>query len=256
MRGCNNLYYILGGNGFVGSAFIRHFKQKKIEYVNITKENYNEYTDSSCDVFINANGNSKKYLARKEPITDFDMNVRMALKTTQDFKYKMYVLISSIDVYNTLSDPKHNSEETPITPEKLSNYGFDKYLTEYIIKKYCTNWLIFRLGGMVGKDMAKGPVYDILQNGEIYVHPDSQFQFINTDEVAEILFTIINKKISNEIFNVCGTGSLSIKDIASILNQKIENNEYNRLVYEINNKKIQTYKKLSSTKETIKNIKV
>lgn len=246
------MIYILGGNGFVGSAFVRHCKKNKIDYVNVSRNNYNEYKNTKCDVFINADGNSKKYLADKEPLIDFDMNPRTVLQTIQDFSFEKYVLISSVDVYNDPSNPKKTYEDTVIIPEELSNYGLSKYISELIVKKYCDNWLILRLGGMVGENMVKNPVFDILNDKPLFIHPESKLQYINTDKVAEITFNLILMNIKNEVFNICGTGTIKIREIIDIMGKKYPNNEFEKIHYEINNEKIKKYFKIPITRDTIK----
>ena len=57
------MIFILGGNGFVGSGLVRACAAQERPYVVLTRENYADYVGQPCDVFINANGNSKKFMA-------------------------------------------------------------------------------------------------------------------------------------------------------------------------------------------------
>jgi len=246
------MIYILGGNGFVGSAFVRYCKKNKIDYVNIEINNYNEYKNTKCDVFINVDGNSKKYLADREPLTDFDMNPRTVLKTIQEFSFKKYVLISTVDVYNDPSNTKKTYEHSIIKPDKLSNYGLSKYISELIVRKYCDNWLILRLGGMVGENMVKNPVFDILNDKPLFIHPESELQYINTDKVAEITLNLILMDIKNDVFNICGTGTIKIREIIDMVGKKYPDNDFKKIHYDVNNEKIRKYFKIPNTKETIK----
>jgi len=249
------VFYVLGGNGFVGSAFLRYFKNNDQASINITRNNYDDYKGTKCDVFINADGNSKKYIAEKYPLKDFEMNVRTSLQTVLDFNFEKYILISSIDVYNDLSNPENNTEDASIVPENLSNYGFDKYLSEQIIKKYCNNWLIFRLGGMVGKNLKKGPVYDIIHTKNLFVHPDSEFQYINTDDVAEIIMKVYTKQLNRGVFNICGTGTIKIGEIIEMYgkqNEKFDISNLKKQRYKINNNKIKKLFSVSRTDDTLK----
>src|SRR5215831_10266370 len=119
---------VVGGEGFVGSAFMRYLSRLSLEAVAITRKNYGELRGSSWDVLINANGNSKKWLAERDPQDDFDLTVRSTLAILLDFVADKYVHLSSVDVYNNLSNPACNVEDVAIVPEQLSNYGFSKYL--------------------------------------------------------------------------------------------------------------------------------
>ena len=51
----------------------------------INRENYNRYLGSRADILINANGNSKKYLAQEDPILEFEKSVLSVKKSLEDF---------------------------------------------------------------------------------------------------------------------------------------------------------------------------
>jgi len=238
------LIYVLGGNGFVGSAFIRYLEKQEEEFVNITRENYIDYVDTSCDLFINANGNSKRFLAEKSPLEDFDMNVKNALQTTLHFDIKRYLLISSVDVYHNPSQSLCTREDKTIQPEFLSNYGLSKYLTECVIRKHANDWMIFRVGGMVGENMTKGPVYDIMNDVDLFVNPDSRYQFINTDQVADI---VLNTKGKNEIFNVCATSNMPLRRIFYMLGKEPKLNKKPLHKYNVDNWKISEQFRIETT---------
>ena len=70
------MIFILGGNGFVGSAFARLCRATGQEYVVLARDNYAAHRGRACSVLVNANGNSKKYLSNDEPLVDFDQSVR------------------------------------------------------------------------------------------------------------------------------------------------------------------------------------
>lgn len=207
------MIYVLGGQGFVGSAFVRWCESRRVDHVSVTRANYQSLRGSSCDLFINANGNSRKFLADRDPLADFDMNVRSALSTTRDFKFGKYVLISSIDVYDDVSDQTKTHEGAEIRPEALSAYGFSKYLTELVVRRHTRDWIIPRLGGMVGPGLKKNPVFDVVSGQKLWVDPASEFQFINTDEVARIVMELVATGRNKEVFNVCGDGDVTISDV-------------------------------------------
>jgi nucleoside-diphosphate-sugar epimerase len=177
------------------------------------------------------------------------MNVKTTLATLFDFKIDKYVYISSVDVYNDVSNPANNHEDVAIRPEKLSNYGFDKYLGELVVKKYAQKWLIFRCGGMVGEGLKKNPIYDMIYLKKLFVHPKSSFQFINTADVANIIESLMEQ--DNEIFNVCGKGVIILESILKYFSinlyqygEKIEH-------YEINTAKIDQLVNLKTTSDTV-----
>lgn len=241
---------VFGYKGFVGSAIYKHFLVSgKYEVVGIGRDNYNSFIDQHFDIFINVNGNSKKLLAAKDPKLDFKMNVQATLDTLLDFKADKYICISSVDVYNDVSNPANNHEDVPIVPEKLSNYGFDKYLGEMVVKKHAHNWVILRLGGMVGEGLRKNPIYDLIYLKKLFVHPKSQFQFINTSVVATIVEELMNH--NREIFNICGKGTVILEDIIKHFSINLIEHGEEIYHYEVNTKKLEKILKVPSTKEAV-----
>lgn len=241
---------ILGYKGFVGSAIYKHFlTHERYEVVGIGRDEYSSFVGQHFDVFINANGNSKKLLAVKEPKLDFDMNVKNTLNTLLDFKADKYVYISSVDIYNDVSNPANNHEDAVIRPEKLSNYGFDKYLGELVVKKHAHNWIILRPGGMIGEGLRKNPIYDLIYLRKLFIHPKSQFQFIDTAVVAEMIEKLMRR--NGEVFNICGKGTVVLEEVARHFS--IELQKYGEEIhhYEVNTEKLERFVKVPTTKDTV-----
>ena len=74
---------IIGGNGFVGSAYARLLAAQGVPHQVVTRENYASLRGGACDVLINANGNSKKFLAAREPLNEFDQSVRSVAQSLE-----------------------------------------------------------------------------------------------------------------------------------------------------------------------------
>ena len=244
--------YILGHKGFVGSAIERLLQKLGVDYKGINRENYNSLKGTECDIFINAAGNSKKYLAEKDPALDFEINVNQTMKTLIDFKFRHYVFISTSDVYNDFSDPSKNSEDSVIESSQLSNYGFAKWMAEQLVKR-CPSWTIFRLGGMVGQGLKKNAVYDLLAKGSLWIHPESRYHYMNTDDVAKIVWDLREKK--GEIFNVCGDEPATLKEVADELGISLPQENYSnpKGIYYINISKLKALVEVPKTKDTILN---
>ena len=54
----------------------------------IGRDNYQKFRGQSCDLLINANGNSKKFLADDDPAAEFDASVASVLRNFVDFPAK------------------------------------------------------------------------------------------------------------------------------------------------------------------------
>ena len=207
------MIFILGGNGFVGSAFTRLCQATGREHAVLTRQNYEQYRGQACQVFINANGNSKKFLPRDQPLLDFDMSVRSVRSSLVDFRYDCYVHLSSCDVYPDCSTPETTREDAPIDVSRQSPYGFHKYLAEQCVRHAAPRHLIFRMGGFVGPGLRKNAIFDILHGGPLWLHPDSELQFLHTDRLAEIVLQLADSAVPSDTFNICGRGTVRLGEV-------------------------------------------
>jgi nucleoside-diphosphate-sugar epimerase len=247
-----NLIFILGGKGFVGSAFARFCQVNNKDHVVIDRKNYDSYKGRSCDIFINANGNSSKVLATKDPMEDFDATVQSTRKSLLDFQFKKYILISSGDVYPDYMSSEKTKEDSEIDVTRESTYGFHKYLTEECVRHGSSDWLVVRLGGMVGIGLKKNPIFDIINGGPIWLDSQSELQYMNTDDVAKTVFKLINNGLTNEIFNICGRGLVKLQKLLDIYNVKVNPNSP-IVKYDVNIEKIQKITEIPDSMETVMN---
>jgi nucleoside-diphosphate-sugar epimerase len=246
------LIFLLGGEGFVGSAYVRYFQLKNIKFKIINRLNYDDLIGSSCNLFINANGNSKKYFADKDPKLEFQYSVSSVKNSLIDFKFKKYIFLSSCDVYSDCSTPILTKEKLDLNIEKQSTYGFHKYLAELCVRNYAKKWLIIRQGGFVGIGLKKNAIFDLIYKKKIAIHPESEFQYINTDVSAELVMKLVHLNVWNQVFNITSKGTIKIKDIIKILNKKINfNKNICPVRYKISTKKVTDYLSLPSTVNTI-----
>ena len=245
---------VVGAAGFAGSAFLRVLPQLGYECISITRENYHQLAGARADVLINANGNSAKYIAEKDPVGEIDRSVASVMRTCHDFTVDRYVLLSSADVYPCQHDPRQNAEDAAIAVDKLSVYGLNKYLAECVVRNRCRQWLILRMGGLLGPGLRKNPVFDLLSGEPMRVHPDSRFGYIQTDEVARIIAFLIRHEMTNQTCNVCGAGLVSVREMAAWAGRKIqdEHAELPRIHFEINNQKLGALWRIPSSATTAK----
>ena len=245
---------VLGSKGFVGSAIAAEAEKRKCRVIGVDLDNYESMTDTTCDILINANGNSKKFLAEEDPSKDFELSVASVVRSFSDFSTDLYVYLSSIDVYNDVSNPRNNSETTTIDPERLSRYGFHKHIAETTVRQRADHWLIVRMAGFVGAGLWKNSIYDLLKGQQLRVHPDSQYQYLNSADMANIILDLISGGSYNEIFNVAGDGLISPREVAKLIpgcKLPTETNSVPKEHYEINIEKIKKGHKAPRTKETV-----
>ncbi|MFN0052108.1 MAG: NAD-dependent epimerase/dehydratase family protein [Planctomycetales bacterium] len=211
------MIYVLGGGGFYGSALVRQLAAQGRELRIVSRDNYAALRGSKCDLFINANGNSSKPLARRDPLADFDASVRSVRASLLDFEFDSYLYLSSVDVYPDGSPSGANGESSELPPDSQSVYGFHKRLAEQCVQQGAARWLICRLGGAVGPGLKKNAIYDMLHGGPLWLDPQSCLQFLQTDDAARLMLDLVDRGIRQDVFNVCGHGSICLQDALDLL---------------------------------------
>lgn len=234
------MVYLIGGNGFVGSAFTRLFDRLGVEYRIIGRDDYERLSGTSCDILINANGNSKKFLADLQPIKEFEASVKSVLQSLTTFTFGYYVHLSSGDVYPDQSYPDITHEDMKIPVERLSRYGCHKYLAEQLVRHYAQKWLIIRMGGFVGPHLKKNAIFDLTTGSPVWLTPDSELQYIRTDSAAEIIWQLIDRDVGCEIINLGAKGTVQIGQLhQEICSSSLFHSEARKIRFELNLEKLQ-----------------
>lgn len=247
--------FVLGGAGFLGAALVAEAQRRGYRAVAVTRADYDAHAGQSCDVLINANGNSKKFLAAQDPKEEFDRSVRSVVRALHDFRSGCYVHLSTIDVYPEKSDPHGNAETATIDAARLSPYGLHKYLAEQLARYYAPAGLLFRLGGFVGPGLWKNSIYDLLRGRPLRVHPDSRYQYLHTRRLAEIVFDLLAAGVQGEVFNLAGDGTLALREIASWIPGVTLPDAAESLPlehYEVNVEKLKRRLALPATRDTVR----
>ncbi len=219
---------VIGGGGFVGSAIVDYLQSINIAVESVHRADFKQ-SDYLYDVCIDASGSSKKFIAEQNPAEDLLNSVVNCSKVLKYYPSKLHVHISSVDIYKKLEDPVSTFEDNAENIPAFTRYGYHKYITEEYVKTYSTNWLIFRLSGMVGNGLKKNPIFDLVTGSKFWINPKSKYQYINTKNVSKIIFEILNKGIRNEVFNIAGKGAVSFEQIAAkyklVINEPGENKQ-------------------------------
>ena len=256
LRTCNCLLTelkhiaVIGGSGMLGSDLVRYF-QTSFRVTSIDKTNYDDYKRHSFDIIINANGNSRRYWANKNPQQDFLASTVSVYNSFFDFHADAYIYISSPDVYPNPSSTVSTKEDEMIDSTSLGVYGFHKYLSENIVKKFNKNFLILRPAMILGTRLKKGPVYDILHGHPLYITLSSTFQFITTEAIARIIVALLEMDIRSTTINVGGKGAFSFTKISDYIHYDIQVSAYaEKQIYHMNVDKLQhIYPSLKSSKQ-------
>ncbi|MCZ2147291.1 MAG: NAD-dependent epimerase/dehydratase family protein [Bryobacterales bacterium] len=246
------MIFILGGHGLVGSAFARVCETEGREYAILDRTTYRDYVGQRCDVFVNANGNSRKPLAKQYPMADFDASVRTVRASLVDFRFGRYVHLSSCDVYADCSSPEVTREEQTPDVAAQSPYGFHKYLAEECVRHAAGDWLIFRLGGFVGPGLKKNAIFDILHGGPLWLDAGSELQFLHTEDAARIMLGLADGEGSREVFNLCGRGTIALSEVLAHTGREVAVTPGSpRVRYEVSIEKIRRRVEVPETRAAV-----
>lgn len=230
---------IIGSRGMVGSDLTQYLKSYFGKVTSIDRKNYDQHKGKRFDIVINANGNSNKIWAKNNVLSDFAASTTSVYKSLFDFPCKTYIYISSADVYPNHTNKKFTYESKTINVEGLSPYGFHKYLSESIVKNFSRNYVILRCPMIIGTNLKKGPIYDILHNSRLFVTGESAFQMITTYELAQIIYFLLVQNITKEVFNVGGKGTVVLGKITESVRKLVTFPKDGETVkYEINVSKL------------------
>ncbi len=243
---------IIGSNGVLGSDLAINLSSK-YEIIPINRDSYEKNKSLSCDVLINVNGNSKRFWANENVLEDFEASATSVYKTILDFKFDKYIYVSSSDVYENHTSPKFTFEDKKIEKLNLSPYGFHKCLGESIIKNYVKNYVILRSSMILGSKLRKGPIYDLINNKDLFVSKGSRFQMITTGEISNIISHFIKEKSKTGTFNMGGHGAVVLDDIEKILGMKASfSSKTQKQIYEMSVVKLSKYYALKKSEQYLK----
>ena len=247
---------VLGGKGFVGSAIVAAVRQRGYRTTVVDQDEYAAAVGTACDLLINANGNSKKFLAAKDPKLEFDLSVRSVLRSLHDFKAGRYIFLSSMDVYFPhVCEPGENVETASLDVAQQSPYGFHKSVAEELVRFYAPDWLIFRMAGFIGRGLWKNSIHDLLTGQPLRVHPDSSYQYLDTAELARVVLDMAEKTdVRKEIFNIAGAGLVSLREVAGWIPGCRLDPAWDALPlerYELNTAKLRRWARLPPTRAAV-----
>lgn len=246
---------IIGAKGFIGSAIAAEAAVRGFEILAIARDNYEAAKGATADLLINAGGNSRKFIDDQDPVKGYELSVTSVMRLLQDFRFKKFVHLSSGAIYPHEGDPLKNAEDTNLDPATMTRYGFHKWLAEQLVRHYASDHLIVRMGGFVGPSLKKNAIYDLLSGGPLFVHPDSAFQYMDTRDLARLVFQLSEGKSSHErLINLSAKGTISIREAAKLAGREIPAEALARPVVraELNVDKAVGLVTLPTTMETVK----
>lgn len=203
---------MIGHRGFVGSAIAGYLQENGVPYLGVDRANYEASRRQPARYLIDAGGSSDRRLSDADPAASLRAIVEHTLAVISDFPAERYVSLSTVAVYPDPTTPATSREDAPIDPARLSTHGLFKLMSESLVRRYAPSWVIVRLGPMVGPGLRKNSVYDLLERRTLYASPDSTLPYLDTRDVARIVWLLRDR--ANEVFNLTGRGTVCLGDLA------------------------------------------
>jgi nucleoside-diphosphate-sugar epimerase len=228
---------ILGGRGFVGSAYVRNYYDPAIANISSINER-DDYQAHSKDVlyFVSTVHNFHVF---DKPFLDIDTNLTILVKVLEDWRKRpdskdgVFNFISSWLVYG-------NQDSLPVYEGYTCNpsgfYSITKRCAEQLLVDYCSTfglkYRILRLCNVIGpgdgkvsaqknglqfmvNKIASGEPVEIYGTGEFYR------SYIHVDDCAYAIDLVLAKGSTNEVYNIGNGRSWSFKSIIQYAHKKL-----------------------------------
>ena len=104
---------------------------------------------------------------------------------------------------------------------------------------------------ILGTNLKKGPIYDIIHNNPLFISHRSRLQFITTRAIAEIIKILLENFVTSDIINIGGIGTFTFTKIRKYFDKEIKIlPEAETQIYEMNVEKTRSlYPNLKTSEE-------
>lgn len=217
---------IFGHTGFIGSNMVKFLKDKKIEYEKLDINDPQIFEKNLGHVIycIGVVGDFKE-----RPFDTVESHVCLLARILKNCKFESFLYLSSTWIY---SDSTMEEDEVVVNSTRINDlYKIAKLMGESLCLALNSKKIkIVRLSTVVGENVSQGTflasvIHDAVFKNKIIVHmsPSSEKDYVDIDDVVEILLKIILKG-KNKVYNVASGYGIKVKDIIDEI-KKITNCE-------------------------------
>lgn len=213
---------IVGYTGFVGSNLcdqlnFTHFYNSK---------NISDIRNLSFDEIYFCGLPAEKWKSNLYPEKDLE-NINGIIANLKTVQCDRFVLISTVDVYQSLDGVDENSK---IIHQNHHAYGTHRYYFENFIKDQFQKVHIVRLPGLFGKGLKKNIIYDFLKDNEVFkIESRNVFQFYSLHRLSDDIQKVIDHNI--ELINI-SSEPISVEEVHQcLLNKEFQNHLTKPLIH-------------------------
>lgn len=218
---------VFGGNGFVGSAFVRK------NPLCVVKQRNDHVVDKDKDILYLIS-TVTNYNVKTDPYIDIETNLILLMKILSQFQNsdKVFNFISSWFVYG--NTPMPATEESICDPTGF--YSITKRCAEQLLISYCQTfnikYRILRLANIAGhgdnkasaqKNALQYMINQLKQNLDINLYEGGNMyrDYIHVNDAVDAIDLILDKGEINSIYNVGNGIPLLMKDLIEYAKQLI-----------------------------------
>jgi UDP-glucose 4-epimerase len=242
---------VTGGNGYLGSQLVPALKKTgAIVFVmdKITTGSMNEFiaditdkravslvikkTEPQIIYHLAATLNRDRDFRYHDEVLRINYSGTVnLLRALQDINYENFIFTSTSEIYGSNTPPFHEEQ----LPAPASPYSLSKFFAETVIRTftelYRKNYTILRLFNFIGKKMPEAFFVPQLIHSLKY---DTVFKMTKGEQSRDFLYIedVVNALIlsatkdeaRNELFNVCSSQSITLKQLATEIQQQLKGN--------------------------------
>lgn len=210
------IYEHLGGIGITRGT-------SAVEMENIRKD--------GVDVIIHCAFNSGKNITADSLFGYFNDNVLLT-KDLISIPHKKFIYFSTVDLY--ARTPNIHMEDEIIYPDKVNGiYATAKLISESIVRKYCTGYMILRPTTLVGTYSRKNTLFKIIEGDKnsLYLSENSRFNYVLYPDILEFIKLAIERDLSG-VYNVASSENILLSEVAVVLDRKVSFGDH---LYDVGN---------------------
>lgn len=187
---------VVGAKGFVGEAICQEIENRKdLELIRISRGDDIEDFIKDADVVIHTANPARRFIAEKNPESDFVETIQKTFKILQFCKKKKIVLISSLSARTQLN----------------THYGRHRKACEILVDNGVN--LIIRLGPMYGGGRTQDTLHDILNNNIVYLSGATKYAYVDVAYAARKVVGLID---NTGIIEIGAKGGIALEKIKKI----------------------------------------
>lgn len=197
-------------------------------------ENLITLQKKGVDIIIHAASNSSNNVTSKDLYSYIEDNIFLTKKLLK-IPHKKFIFISSVDVYP--KDGKEHNEEEIININSVSGiYAITKLVSESLVKKLSSNYLILRCSAMLGKYSRKNSLIKIMQENKpvLSLSEKSNFNYILHYDISEFIKIATEKNLIG-IYNLASADNISLLEVAKFFEKRVKFGNYIYTVGTIDN---------------------